>query len=440
VDVLAFHEAFADIVALFQHFSFPEVLRHQIALTSGDLTRENLLGQLAQQFGQAIGRYGALRDAIGGWDKASQQWKLKEPKAVDIQKTLEPHDRGAILVSAVFEAFLDVYKKRIEDLLRIATGGTGKLPEGHIHPDLVERMAQEAAGTASHIQQMCIRAVDYCPPVDITFGEFLRALITADENLVPEDTFGYRAAMIDAFRRRGIFPLDVRNLAADSLRWQEPTRREQELLADFINGAILDPAGRDRLESTRWDLYSDRQQVYDQMRDYRYHVHRWFQKRQNPKIGSLMGLAIGDNAPRTISRKNGLPLVEVHSIRPARRSSPDGQQMTELVVEITQRRRAFLDPQQQKAADKGTKFPTERDFWFRGGCTLLVDPQTGFVRYSIRKDITSNNRLERQRSFLNAPDGSLRTTYFGNPKLQTLVEPFACVHRGFFEGDSQWAP
>src|SRR5262249_4923162 len=29
-DVLAFHEAFADLVALFQHFSLPDVLRHQI--------------------------------------------------------------------------------------------------------------------------------------------------------------------------------------------------------------------------------------------------------------------------------------------------------------------------------------------------------------------------------------------------------------------------
>lgn len=34
-DVLAFHEAFADIVALFQHFTFPEVLKHQIARTRG---------------------------------------------------------------------------------------------------------------------------------------------------------------------------------------------------------------------------------------------------------------------------------------------------------------------------------------------------------------------------------------------------------------------
>jgi len=46
-DTLAFHEAFADIVALFQHFSFPEVLRQQIGKTRGYLDSQSLLGQLA---------------------------------------------------------------------------------------------------------------------------------------------------------------------------------------------------------------------------------------------------------------------------------------------------------------------------------------------------------------------------------------------------------
>ena len=65
-DVHAFHEAFADIVALFQHFSYPAVLESQIRRTRGDLHSESLLGQLAQQFGRATGRGAALRDALGG--------------------------------------------------------------------------------------------------------------------------------------------------------------------------------------------------------------------------------------------------------------------------------------------------------------------------------------------------------------------------------------
>ena len=35
--------------------TYPEVLRHQIARTRGDLASQNLLAELANQFGQAIG-------------------------------------------------------------------------------------------------------------------------------------------------------------------------------------------------------------------------------------------------------------------------------------------------------------------------------------------------------------------------------------------------
>ena len=53
-DVLAFHEAFADIVALFQHFSYPGVLRNQIARTRGDLAGENLLGQFRRRWAPSL--------------------------------------------------------------------------------------------------------------------------------------------------------------------------------------------------------------------------------------------------------------------------------------------------------------------------------------------------------------------------------------------------
>src|SRR5579885_625689 len=224
-DVLAFHEAFADIVALFQHFTQPEALRHQIDKTRGDLASQNLLGELAHQFGQAIGNHGALRDAIGRPDPVTGEWKPAVPDPEAYAATTEPHDRGAILVAAMFDAFLSIYKARIADLLRIATGGSGVLPEGNLHPDLVNRLAVEATKTAGHFLRMAIRALDYCPPVDITFGEYLRALITADGDLVPDDHWGYRIAVVEAFRRRGIYPRGVRTLAVDALRWQSPQDR-----------------------------------------------------------------------------------------------------------------------------------------------------------------------------------------------------------------------
>src|SRR5262245_42084883 len=154
-DVLAFHEAFADIVALFQHFTFPEVLIHQIAKTRGDLQSENLLAQLAAQVGHARGTHGALRDAIGKYDPVAKKWVRLMPDPTELDRATQVHARGAILVAAVFDAFLSIYQGRSRDLLRLASGGTGELPQGELHPDLVNRLALEAAKSAGHVLNIC---------------------------------------------------------------------------------------------------------------------------------------------------------------------------------------------------------------------------------------------------------------------------------------------
>ena len=224
-DVLAFHEAFADVVALLQHFTFPEILRDQIAAAKGNiLSHQTLLGELAGQFGHATGMRGALRQAIGKWE--GKKWKRQDPDPTELEKTTEPHDRGAILVAAIFDAFLAIYERRTSDLLRLATSGSGVLGPGAVHPDLVDRLAREASKAAEHVLTMCVRALDYCPPVDITFGEYLRAIITADYDLVEDDRLRYRVAFIEAFRRRGIYPPDVRTMSVDSLVWRTPENDE----------------------------------------------------------------------------------------------------------------------------------------------------------------------------------------------------------------------
>ncbi|MCW5759741.1 MAG: hypothetical protein KIS90_08235, partial [Phenylobacterium sp.] len=214
VDSLAFHEAFADIAALFSHFQLYEAVYDFIADSGGRLDQSGLLSGLAGQFAKGTTGRASLRDYID-----------KDPDPDLIATTTEAHERGAILVAAVFDAFLSIYTARTEDLLRMS--GTRLGTSQHLHPDLVARLTKEATRSADHVLRMCIRALDYLPPVDVEFGEFLRAVITADNDLIPDDRLNYRLAFVEAFRRRGIFPDACLSMSPDNLLWDEPP----ELLA-----------------------------------------------------------------------------------------------------------------------------------------------------------------------------------------------------------------
>ena len=417
-DSLAFHEAFSDIVALLQHFSFPEVLRHQIAKTRGDLASQNLLGQLAQQFGVAIGNYGALRDALGSVNPATGRWEPQAPDPQDYLTVMEPHSRGSILVAAIFDAFTAIYKSRVSDLLRIASSGTGVLPEGALHPDLVNRLADEAAKAANQVLLMCIRALDYCPPVDLTFGDYLRAIITADTDIVPDDDRGYRVALIEAFRRRGIYPRDVRNLSIESLRW--PGARDDED-QDFDKIASKLRSFPDRAR-----YFVTREESYNKIEEMRGHIHRIITNEITDfaTFERLTGLALARDSslPGLAIGANKMPVFEIHSLRPAQRVGPDGDLLSQLVVAITQRRTLPIDPNN----------PTGPTFQFRGGCTLLLDLDSLKLAYRIVKPIDDDPRLERQRQYMQGNlNGSLRATYFAPFTPAAMNEPFALLHREY---------
>jgi subtilisin family serine protease len=384
-DVHAFHEALADIVAIFQHFTFSDVLAHQIQQGRGDLRKGELLVTLAQEFGQAMGYSRALRNAIG-----------------DRKKTLadahESHERGSILVAAVFDAFLAVYRRRIDDLLRIATSGTGVLARGAIHPDLVARLADEAAKTASDVLTICIRALDYCPPVDINFGDYLRALITADSDLVAEDRYGYRVAFLEAFATREIYPEGVRSLSVESLRWAGPAWQPPGAGRFFREFAAQWRTGADRAEAYRSAKVSARA------------LHGWIRENIGSQVAPHFGLDFSDPNRR----------FEVHSVRPARRVGRDGTIGNDIVVVITQSRDTPHDPDN---SELGT-------FRFRGGCTLIVDADKDDapIRYCVMKRVNSTSREKAQRAYLSGNDTGLHSLYFGTDSARR--EPFAMIHSG----------
>jgi hypothetical protein len=395
-DTLAFHEAFADLVALFQHFSLPGVLRHQIARARGDLRTRNLLAELAVQFGQATGRYGALRSAIGRVDPATRAWTRLEPDPAALMRTHEPHERGAILVAAVFDAFLRIYERRTVDLVRIATGGSGVLPEGALHPDLVERLADEAAKAAGHLLTICVRALDYCPPVDLTFGDYLRALITADLQVVPQDRLGYRVAIVEAFRARGIYPKGLRSLAVDNLVWDRPSDEVRALLRK--RPLVLRPYANEYAYLDNRDAADPRRDIFEHLGKWRGELHaaverllRSLDAAQRSVLAEDMGLDL----------RPGHGAFEVRSLQFTRKASPAGPGVPQGLVSIVQER------------DASGGGPGDGSFRFRGGCTIVVDLRSGDIDYVIRKNVRSDARLEAERAFRADARAGLAGTYFG---------------------------
>lgn len=399
-DVLAFHEAFADIVALFQHFTFPDVLKHQISKTRGNLDNQNLLGQLAQQFGVSIGRYGSLRSAIGEYTE-SGQWIPQVPDPAEYQNTMEPHERGSILVAAVFEAFLTIYKRRIQDLLRIATAGTGILPEGNLSPDLVNRLANEASKSAQHVLNMCIRAIDYCPPIDITFGDFLRAIITADYDLADDDKYHYRLAFIDSFRRRGIYPSDLMYLSEESLRHpfqtelSNETRRDIQIIVNFLKSY------RERI------LYeTDREKIFNITRTYiRGNSHiEGLHKRLRHKFKityefeKLTGLVFNwDKFGYENKNLTEYPSFQIQNLRLVSRVGPDGKQINQIVFSLIQRMGIvinsgefvrYYDPRYEERPKGGIEV--------QGGSTLIfdLDSESMQLKYAISKPLFETNHTD----------------------------------------------
>jgi hypothetical protein len=391
-DTPAFHEALADVVSLLGHFTYPEALLDTIQRTGGliqrdllnpdvgpidelgrvnaERSRRNPLVDLALQFGEALGNRSALRSALG-----------RRPDPAELPLATEAHERGAILVAAIFDAFFSVYLRRVADLLRIGRASGAISALGDIHPDLARRLAKEATDTATRISSIAARALDFCPPVDIEFGDFLRAVVTSDYERSPDDPLGFRSAFVDGFRDRGIYARTAKSMTEEGLRWDRaPAGLRVEGLVPII-GAVANPRDLARNAIA--------------FRDF---------SRANAEVFGLDA---------------GVP-IRVSSIQSSTSQTVDrsGTARTEVKCQIVQQRLVPLDPIREGS-------PV---FKFRGGSTVVLDG-AGNVTYVISKRIASGDRLRRVRDYLLDDVSQAAAAGYRAAEIPTRAS-LAALHRG----------
>ena len=401
-DVAAFHEAFSDIIALLQRFTVTQLVENQLSQTRGSLDEFNLLGELATQFGTAIPHGGgALRSAIGQYNEDGK-WVRNKPDPSAYQTIFEPHLRGSILVAAFFDALIKVYNYKTEDLIRIATNGSGVLAQGMISKDLVKRLSQELCQVAGILMSVAIRALDYCPPVDITFGDFLRALITADIDAAPADDNNYRVALMESFRSWGIFPENVTTFSEESLKWNSPTdfSLDEQVALKYISNEL------------RKDIYkvvgaNSREDIYNASNELQAKYHTIFMGEQNV-LGNdkwdtfIMKLGLAPQGHQYQDQDGNFykPInpynIQVYTIRPVYRAGREGQIIEQVIITLLQKSEFHVG--------------TETKMIFRGGCSIIVNMASDLsIDYIITKNITSKRRLQLYFDFIagKEPESSL---------------------------------
>ena len=364
----AFHEGFADIVALLSVFALPKIVEtiidlntprrkeKQIAtkLLTIDKLRESMLMGLAKEMGQELScvRGNVLRRSV----------ELKPSTTyIHDEQYEEPHRRGEILVAAVMNTFLSVWVERL--------GGLGEVAHGYLDRG---RVVEEGAAIADYLLTMMIRALDYAPPVNLEFCDFLSAVLTSDQEINPNDRYKFREKLKKSFSSYGIEPAAA---------------------ADKKSGLWIRVTGNISNERIHFEsLQRDPDEVFR---------------------------FIWDNRDEDRLNLYGEAYSRVLSVRPCLRIGPDGFALRETVAEYMQ----IIDLQASELPrlvdDIPEDMPKTREIRLTGGGTLIFD-EYGKLKFHINNSLGDRKRQSQRIKFL------WRYGFFDNP---SAFRNFARLHR-----------
>ncbi len=343
-DQAAFHEGFADVIALLSVLSQKELVARLLdssktfskgqiaksALSESALHTSALLG-LAEEMGRELdpARGSALRRSVA--IREGRSWR-SDPEYD------EPHFRGEILVAAILKTFVKVWRERISKL--------GEVQPGRVS---LERVAEDGAEAADYLATMLIRSLDYMPPVHVEFEDVLSAMLTADQEIRPDDSkYHFRLHLLRGFRAFGIEPAPG-------------TAEETGTWTPAPSGLRLD---RVHLESLRTDEDEVFRFVWENRAELKLHEEAY---------------------------------TKVISVRPCMRMGSDGFFLRETVAEYFQLLRLEAQELRGFGIHPPAEMPHDTEVRLYGGGTLVFD-EFGRLKFHVSKEVlaraTQSQRLE----------------------------------------------
>jgi hypothetical protein len=437
----AFHEALADLVALFSVFDLKGVAEKLLdpsgkgtitfpsdAIAAGEadpdtqakrlregraefLKETPLLG-LAEQLGvRRARRSSPVGDAE---DQHEVSTALRRSVSIIPGKAWigdprfdRPHRMGEVLVAAFMQTFVTMWVDRLRPLR--AEGGMD-----------VGRVAEEGRKSARHLLAMMLRALDYLPPVELEFGDVIDSVITADKRLAPNDDHNYREALEASFAAFGITApphqiLDEDGMAAEPAN---PTARKASGSSD-----PAPPVADARLAAYPPDPDADTQAL-----GIRYEHLNLLALRTSPEEVYQF---IWSNATAL-----GIDVrfsTRVERVIASTRVGPDGLIVTEILADYTQKLETTagnLPP--PMSAPAGMDPDDDVELW--GGGVLVFD-QFGRFRLHQRKPLLDVDRQSRRLHYLFRHGLRDRRGGWGKSDMLRESQPFALLHEA---SDDAW--
>jgi hypothetical protein len=176
---LALHEAIGDLTALLVSMRSSKLAKAVLEKTGGSIEDASVFSAIATEFGMARGT-GALRD-------------LRNEKTIHDVDASEPHALSEVLAGALYPMLVQMHADRMK----------ARAQEKGISEYSASGWALATA--ANQFKRMTLRALDYLPPGEISFADYGRAIIAADQASHPDDP-QERGWIVDEFVRRGLAP------------------------------------------------------------------------------------------------------------------------------------------------------------------------------------------------------------------------------------------
>lgn len=169
----AFHEFIGDLTAILLVL-FNHDMRHRVLLNSSGLLKAEVISDLAKEFGEVISDHPYLRSA------------MQSETMETVKNSHDPHSISQVLTGAMW----NIFRKMAANYREKANSSSRKA----------------LYWAADRLRQLALQPLDLCPPCDIQFIDYARAVVRNYMIWDPVDENGFLPIILQEFHDRKICP------------------------------------------------------------------------------------------------------------------------------------------------------------------------------------------------------------------------------------------